>query len=592
MAEKRGRFLGSASLKKWAKGISDGSYRTMLDDWKWIFSYSGHFKILIIIYTILGLSSSTLGLVSAVAGKFLVDVIIGHKSDQLWLAALVMIVSAIISLTFSNLNMWISEKLRVEMTNAIRADAFDCIMESGWQSLNRFAGGDILNRFHSDVEAVASNAVSWLPDLIISIYTFIATFAVIWHYSPVMSLIALSSAPFLLLSGRYLLRKQKQYRKKMMEASSGLYAFESESLHNIDTVKSFGIMNIFQIQLREIQEEYKRITMAWNMFRIKTNVFMALISLVVEFLAYGYALFLMWGGRITYGTMTLFLQQRSSLSGAFHGVVGVLPSFVSGSVSAHRVRELMSLPKEGKAEEIPEGFGDGSLRAVFEKVSFSYENSSNPVLIDSDFEALPGQITAFVGPSGEGKTTALRLLLAMIEPDKGECYYAAPDGRKRKADVKTRSLISYVPQGNTLLSGSIARNLQLAKPDATDEEMRAALEAACAWEFVSEMPGGLYSDIYEGGKGLSEGQAQRVSIARAILRGAPVLLMDEATSALDVETERRLLRSILKKSDKQTIIITTHRPTVLSMCDRVYRVVDGKITRLGEEEIETIVRCF
>ena len=565
----------------------------MLDDWKWIFSYSGHFKILIIIYTILGLSSSTLGLVSAVAGKFLVDVIIGHKADQLWLAALVMIGSALVSLFFSNLNMWISEKLGIEMKNAVRADAFDAVMDAGWQSLNRYASGDLLNRFHSDVESVAANAVSWLPDLIISLYTFIATFAVIWHYSPIMSLIALSSAPFLLLSGRYLLGKQREFRKKMMEESSSLFAFETESLNNVDTVKSFGIMNIFQIQLREIQEEYKRITMAYNMFRIKTNVFMALISLVVEFLAYGYALFLMWGGSITYGTMTLFLQQRSSLSGAFHGVVSVLPTFISGSVSAHRVRELMSLPKENHLEQdLPETFTDGSLRAVFDHVTFSYEKSAEPVLIDSDFEALPGQITAFVGPSGEGKTTAIRLLLGMIEPDTGECYFETPDGVLRKAAVQTRSLISYVPQGNTLLSGSIARNLQMAKPDASEEEMRSALEAACAWDFVNAMPGGLHSDIYEGGKGLSEGQAQRIAIARAILRGAPVLLMDEATSALDVETERKLLRSILKKPGKQTIIITTHRPTVLSMCDRVYRVVDGKITRLGEEEIETIVRNF
>ena len=540
MKEQIKKHIRSESFLRVVEGTEDGSLKTMLDDWKWIFSYSGHFKLLIIVYTLLGLSGSTLGLVSAIASKFLVDVIIGHKSDQLVLALLIMVGSGLFSMTLSNLNTWISEKLRIEMTNEIRADAYDSVMDAGWQSLNRYAGGDILNRFHSDVEAVASNAVSWLPNLIISIYTFFATFAVIWHYSPVMSLIALSSAPFLLLSGRYLMRKQKEYRRKMMEAESTLFAFEDESLHNIDTIKSFGIMNIFQVQLRGIQEDYRSITMAWNMFRIKTNVFMALISMAVEFLAYGYALFLMWGGQITYGTMMLFLQQRSSLSGAFSSVVGVLPSFVSGSVSAHRVRELMSLPKEDEAGEIPEGFASGSLRAVFDKVSFSYEKSSDPVLVDSDFEALPGQITAFVGPSGEGKTTALRLLLAMIGPDRGECYYAAPDGRRRKADVKTRALISYVPQGNTLLSGTVARNLQLARPDATEEEMISALEASCAWEFVSAMPGGLYSEIFEGGKGLSEGQAQRISIARAILRGAPVLLMDEATSALDVETERRL----------------------------------------------------
>ena len=578
-----------SSLKeRWQKG----TFGEIFTDWKWIFSYSKRFKGPIAAYTVLGLLSSTLALVASIAGKFLVDVVVGHKVDQLWLAALVMAGSALISLAISNLTGRIRQKLDVDMTNVIRADVFNSVMDTGWQSLNQFSNGDILNRFHGDIGTVANNAISWLPSVIISVYTFITTFAVIWHYSPVMSLIALSSAPVILLMSRYLVQKQKEHREEMMETTSKMYSFETEALYNLDTVKSFGIMDSFSSQLKELQNQYRRITLAWNMFQIRTNVFMAILSLIVEYIAYGYALFLLWGGSITYGTMTLFLQQRSSLSGAFHSVVGIIPGFITSSVSAHRIQELMALPREKhEAGEIPEEYYKGGLTLKMDKVDFAYDNGEQ-VIEESDFEAKPGQITALVGPSGEGKTTVLRLLLGILEPKDGSCAFIPENGEPLGMSAESRSLISYVPQGNTLLSGTIAENMRLAKKDATDEEIIAALKLACAWEFVEKLEKGINNDIYERGRGLSEGQAQRISIARALLRDAPVMLMDEATSALDVETERSVLRNILQKSPGRTFIITTHRPTVLSMCDRVYRVVEKKITRLGDEEVESIVRNF
>ena len=584
--------MKSSTLNSLKERWKNGTFGEIITDWKWIFSYSKKFKGPIAAYTLLGLLSSTLGLLSSIAGKFLVDVVIGHKTEQLWLAALVMAGSALISLAISNLTGRIRQKLDVDMTNVIRGDVFDSVMDAGWQSLNQFSNGDMLNRFHGDIGTVASNAISWLPSVIISVYTFVTTFAVIWHYSPVMSLIALSSAPVILLMSRYLVRKQKEHRKEMMETTSKMYSFETEALYNLDTVKSFGIMDSFSMQLRELQMQYRRITLAWNMFQIRTNVFMAILSLLVEYVAYGYALFLLWGGSITYGTMTLFLQQRGALSGAFHSLISIVPGFISSSVSAHRIQELMNLPREKHHdEEIPAEYFNGHLTLKMDHVDFAYEDGEL-VVEASDFMACPGQITALVGPSGEGKTTVLRLLLGIIEPKDGSCVFLPENGALLPVTAESRALISYVPQGNTLLSGTIAENMRLAKEDATDEEITAALKLACAWEFVEELPDGINSNIYERGKGLSEGQAQRISIARALLRDAPVLLMDEATSALDVETERNVLRNILRKSPDRTFIITTHRPTVLSMCDRVYRVVDRRITQLDQQEIDSIVRNF
>lgn len=177
----------------------------------------------------------------------------------------------------------------------------------------------------------------------------------------------------------------------------------------------------------------------------------------------------------------------------------------------------------------------------------------------------------------------------MIEPEKGTCTFLSESGRPLSVSAESRALISYVPQGNTLLNGTIAENMRLARKDATDEEIIAALKLACAWEFINKLPKGINDSIYERGKGLSEGQAQRIAIARAILRKAPVLLMDEATSALDVDTEKKVLQKILNKAPDHTCIITTHRPSVLSMSDRVYRVIDKRIVLLNQEEVERLV---
>ena len=586
--------MKSYTLNTLKERWQNGTFGEIFMDWKWIFSYSRRFKGPIAAYTVLGLLSSTLGLVSSIAAKFLVDVVIGHKADQLWLAALVMAGSALLSLAVSNLTGRIRQKLDVDMTNAIRSDVFDSVMDAGWQSLNQFSNGDMLNRFHGDISTVSNNAVTWMPSVIISLYSFVTTFIVIWHYSPVMSLIALSSAPVILLMSRYLIGKQKAHRQEMLETSSRMYSFETEALYNLDTVKSFGVMDSFSTQLRELQMQYRRITLSWNMFQIRTNVFMAILSLLVEYVAYGYALFLLWTGQITYGTMTLFLQQRNSLSGAFHSVVSIVPGFISSSVSAHRIQELIALPREKHHdEEIPPEYYQSGLILKMDQVDFAYADGEGEMVIEaSDFEAHPGQITALVGPSGEGKTTVLRLLLGIIEPSDGSCMFLPENGNPLPVTTESRALISYVPQGNTLLSGTIAENMRLARQDASDEELIDALKLACAWEFVEKLPDGINNSIYERGKGLSEGQAQRISIARALLRNAPVMLMDEATSALDVETERTVLRNILQKSPDRTFIITTHRPTVLSMCDRVYRVVDKRITRLDQQEINSIVRNF
>lgn len=224
-------------------------------------------------------------------------------------------------------------------------------------------------------------------------------------------------------------------------------------------------------------------------------------------------------------------------------------------------------------------------------VNYAYVED-NRVITDSQFIAKPGEIVALVGPSGEGKTTMIRLILGLIRPETGYVSLTASDGRSVEMNADTRHLFAYVPQGNTILSGTIAENMRMVREDADDEQIIEALKIACAWDFVKDMPDTINCSIGERGKGFSEGQAQRIAIARAVLRDSPVLLLDEATSALDVTTERRVLRNIIQQKPNKTCIVTTHRPSVLNMCQRVYRVMETRVTELSEEESSRMAMDF
>ena len=570
----------------------DGTFTEILDDWKWIFTYSARYKGAILFYVILGIVSTTLGLVSSIASKYLIDIITGYKTEKLATLLIIMIGSTAFSLIIGSVLNRITLKLSIDINNAIQADIFDKIIDSDWLSLSRYNNGDVLNRFNSDVGTVSGNAISWLPTIIIAVYHFIATFFVILHYDVVMALLAFASAPFLLLSSHYLISKQREYNKKVREMSSKMMSFEVETFYNFDTIKSFGIADKYSGKLRNWQQKFKDISLKYNMFSIKTNIFMSTLGTVIQMTAFCYCLFLLWTHSITYGTMTLFLQQRSALSAAFNRVVGIVPAFLQSSVSAHRIRELVELPKEVHIPESSEmdAYRDRGYTVRMSDVNFAYLEDQK-VITNSDFIANPGEIVALVGPSGEGKTTMIRLVLGLIRPAAGHVTIEA-GGQLVDANANTRHLFAYVPQTNAILTGTVAENLRMVREDATDEELIEALKLACAWDFVSAKPGGLETPVGERGRGFSAGQAQRLSIARAILAGAPILLLDEATSALDVTTERQVLRNIVKRQPNRTVIVTTHRPSVLNLCQRVYRVMETRVTELSEDEAAKMAMDF
>lgn len=590
---KNNKNLSFESLDILISRWKNGTFSEIIDDWKWIFSYSARYKGAIAFYIFLGVFSTSLGLISSVASKYLIDIITGYQTSKLMIMLVIMVGSSLFSLLFDSVIGRISTKLSIDINNDIQADIFDKIVDADWMAINGYSNGDILNRFNVDISTVSGNAISWLPTIIIAIYKFIATFVVILHYDVVMAIISFISAPFMLLISRFVIKKQREYSKKVREMSSQLMTFEVETFYNFDTIKSFGVAPYYSKKMRWWQQKYKDISLKYNMFSIKTNIFLSILGMLVQFVAFGYCLFRLWTHDISYGTMTLFLQQRSNLSGAFNNVISIIPSFLNSSVSAHRIRELVELPKEVHIPESNEldRYADQGFTVQMEEVNFSYVEGKR-VITDSSFQACPGEIIALVGPSGEGKTTMIRLILGLIRPEQGKVVIRTSGGMEIKMNAETRHLFAYVPQGNTILSGTIAENMRIVKEDASDEEIIEALKTACAWEFVEKMPDTINAKIGERGRGFSEGQAQRIAIARAILRDAPILLLDEATSALDVTTERKVLRNIIQQNPTKVCIVTTHRPSVLNMCQRVYRVMETQVKELNEEESSRMAMDF
>lgn len=584
--------MGSESLGTLVSSWRDGTFSEIWADWKWIWGYTKRYRRAVWFYTILGVASSTLGLVSAVASKYSIDIITGYDSDHLWFIVTVMVASALVGLLLRSVTSRISTKISLRVNNDIQAQVFDRLLGADWRSLNAFASGDLLSRLSTDVGSVSSSAIRWLPDLIVTAYTFAATLAVILHYDWVMALLALASAPFLLLTSRRLIRGMRTHQQEVRQVGSRLMSYETETLHNLDAIKGFGITGRYGRGFRRRQEEFRRASLDYNLFSIRTEILLSLLGSAVQMAAFGYCLYLLWSGKILYGTMTLFLSQGAKLSSAFNALVRTVPSFLSASVSARRIRDLYALePEPVLPDDGLDSLASQGFTVAVEDAGYAYV-PHQPVLTHADFRAAPGETVALVVPSGGGKTTMIRLLLGLIRPAEGRAYLQAADGRQVEVNAGLRRYFSYVPQGNTLLSGTIADNLRMVKPDASDAQLRAALEAACAWDFVSAMDGGLDASVGEHGHGLSEGQAQRIAIARALLRDAPVLLLDEATSALDVATERTILRNLAARYPHKTCIVTTHRPTVISLCCRVYQVSSGCLRLLDSDEAQRLAMDF
>ena len=583
-------------IKKVIRKIKDGMLQEMYEETKWMYTYAKKYKFQIVFYIFLGVLTTVMGLASSVGSKYLIDAVTGQDSGNIALIALFIVAMGLFSIGINAITTMISARINIKVNNEIQAEVFDKILVADWISMKEFHSGDLLNRLNGDVNTVASSILSWIPSLITRSAQFFGILAIILYYDPTMAVIALGSAPVMLIVSKTLMKKMRDYNKRMRQVSSDVMSFNEESFQNIQSIKAFDLVGLFSKRLRDVQQNYKDVFLDYNKFSVYTSSFMSVVGMFVAYACFGWGVYRLWTGHITFGTMTLFVQLSGQLSSSFKSIVSLVPSAISATTSAGRIMEFFKIKDESELEDdkaklIQNNTQGKGLSVVLDDVEFSY-NENKTVFQHADIVANPGEIVALVGPSGEGKTTMIRLLLGLINTKSGNASIRDINGVSCKISSATRRFFAYVPQGNTIFSGTIAENMRMVKQDATDAEIVEALKAACAYDFVNRLPDKINSKVGERGSGFSEGQAQRLSIARALLRKSPILLLDEATSALDVFTERQVLRNIMNMGYARTCIVTTHRPSVLTMCDKVYKIDSGVVCDIDEKEVNMLIRDF
>ena len=566
-------------IKKIIEKYKSGAFREMWNETRWLYSYAAKYKWLIVIYIVIGLFATGLALAASLVTKNLINEVIGGKISAAAVALYVFL--GLSGIAVSALNRRLSAKISLRVNNEIRADVFGKFISTTWEEVSAFHSGDLLNRINGDVSTVADSVIGWIPSVTIKSAQFIGAIAIICYYDAAMALLSLISIPAAALISSLLLRKMRSYGTKIREAGSELMSFFEESLQNIQTVKAFGLSQSLDGRLAQLQKIYYDTSLEYNALSVKVTSGMSVLGLFVSYLCMGWCIFRLFTGAIDIGTMVLFIQLSSYLSSSISSLISSVPTVISATVSAGRIISVLNLPREEEDESLAAreiADFDEAPEIEFRDVSFGYKNGGK-VFSEVNLTVAPGEFAAFVGPSGGGKTTLLRLLLGLVKPQSGKATLSAK-GKTTEISSVTRRIFTYVPQEKAMFSGTVAEMLRLFSPEATDEEINAALKAACAYDFVAALPEGINTPLGERGAGFSEGQNQRLAIARAVLRKAPVLLLDEATSALDLETERRVLENITALCRGKTLIVMTHRESVLPLCDSVYRISGGKVEKV------------
>ena len=575
-------------LRKIIDKLRQGFLRELLAETRWIYSYAAHYRNGILLYILLGLLSTVLGLGSSVASKYLIDAVTGQQDSIILQIGALYVGLGLSKPIITAVTRRVNAKITIQATTQLQSEVFQQFMTVDWQASLDYHSGDLLSRIHSDVTTVANSILGWIPSLIISAVQLIGTFIVLLVYDPTLAAITLLSTPVTVFLTQATLMKMREFNQEVRKLQADLLSFFEEALQNLQAIKSFHLNLKFSSRLDALQGIYRNVSLDSNLFSVKNHLLLSCIGFVVSCLCFIWGVYRLWSGHISFGTMVLFIQMAGLLSSTFTSLLSLLPSAVSATVAAQRIMTILSLPQEDlsireDAKMVMDSAPDYGVHVRIENVQFQYQNG-HQVFDDFSIHAAPGEIIGLVGASGSGKTSLIRMLLGLVSPERGRIILESC-GKQALLSPCMRSLITYVAQEKVVFSGSIAECLRMSNPLASDADLEQALKQACALEFVEKLPGKLNFQLREHGRGLSEGQIQRLAIARALLSPAPVMLLDEATSALDLEAERTVLHNLLTEGRRRTVIVTTHRPTVLLSCTRVYSIRHGQAVLLSPEEI-------
>ena len=532
----------------------------------WIWRASQGARVQALMSALIGIVSVVCSLCFVFLSKEIIDIATGVRSGDLMRYGIGMGVLVLAEILLHALNSWIVNTLGVKTQNRLRARLYKQLMQSEWQGKDRHSG-DVLNRLVQDLNTIASVVTSTIPFVIITAVQFIASFCFLYTMDHTLAIVLVLILPFFALLSRFYVRRMRSMTKAVRESDSRIHAVMQESLQHRTVVKALDQTEKMGTKLHRLQERLQGEVIARTRFSVLSRSLVSMGFSLGYLTAFLWGVFRIQGGVITFGVMTAFLQLVGRIQRPLSDFARLIPTLVGALTSAERLMELEEQPLEEAGDPIV-------LQSVagvrLEDVHFVYSDGNEKVLQGLSADFPPGSMTAILGETGAGKTTLIRLILALVRPTQGRVVLY--DGKREvEASSLTRANLVYVPQGNTLFSATIRDNLLLGNPNATDVDLWRVLHIACA-DFVEQLPDGLDTLCSERGGGLSEGQAQRIAIARSLLRDGSILLLDEATSALDPDTEQRLLQRISSELKGKTLIFITHRPSVLEYCSRVLHV--------------------
>ena len=530
----------------------------------WLWRSSKGLRLQATINAFIGILSVTLDFAFIYATKWTIDIATNKAEGSLRVAAYTLAGIMISKILLGFARKWVSALLGVRSQNILQKRIFAHLLQSEWDGQESRHSGDTLNRMEQDVRDLTSCITETVPALIEVSYRFVGAFLYLFHMDGRLACLIVCIVPCFLVLSKVYVRKMRTITRDIRSTDSRVQSILQESIQHRAILKTLERVGTMIEKLEQTQSELRRHVRHRAVFSSFSSTLLS-----VGF-GTGYLVTFLWGvnslqaGVITYGMMISFIQLVGQIQGPFRDLTRFIPVLISTLTASERLMELEEKPLEDDSNPITFEEGAG-IR--FTDVTFHYKEGGRAILSHFSYDFPKGSTTAVLGETGAGKTTLIRLILALLKPTEGqvEIYDEKQD---MKVSPRTRCNLVYVPQGNTLFSGTIRDNLLLGNPNATEADMREALETACAG-FVMDRPDGLDAVCGELGAGLSEGQAQRIAIARALLRKGSVLLLDEATSALDLQTEQQLLKNLAARDAEQTIICVTHRPAVIAYCTQV-----------------------